>query len=403
MKEKKIKVSFLTQVFVRHPNDTIAPFLFIISKTLSSLGVQVSVVCPHDKGLMRREVIEGIEITRFKYAPEKYEILAYRGVMHELVLKKALNLFIFLIFILSFTFEAIKFVRKNDSDIIHSHWWIPTGLVGVIIARLTGKPLVITSHGTDIFILGKFVRMKFLARWVFNQAKMITVVSNALKKRLIDDLHISHEKIKVIPMPVDLERFYPLKMEKTIDILCIGRLIERKGIDILVNAVEKLKSYNEGIKTVIIGTGPEKGRLLNMIKEKCLENNVNFIDTVPNDELIQYYNLSKVFVLPTITDWKGETEGLGVVLLEALSCKTPVVGTDTGGIPDIVKNNETGLLVKEKDVDGLADAIQKLLDDKKLREKIAEKGYEYARTMFNPKKISSEFLDVYNDLIISKS
>lgn len=399
MAEKEIKVSFLTQVFVRHSNDTIAPFLFLIGKTLLKLGAKVSVVCPHDKGLMKRESIEGIEITRFRYAPENYEILAYRGMMHELVLKKISNFFLFIIFLFSFTIETLRFVKKNNIDVIHAHWWIPTGLIGVFVAKLMRKPLVITSHGTDIFIIGKFVYLKFLAKWIFNQAKLITVVSTALKRRLIDDLHIMEDKIKVVPMPVDLERFYPKNLERKTDILCIGRLIERKGIDILVNAIARLRSSMPEINLVVVGTGPEKPRLLEIIKQNGLEGNITFYESVPNDELIDYYSSSKVFVLPTVTDWKGETEGLGVVLLEALSCKTPVVGTDTGGIPDIIKDNETGLLVKEKDVDGLAEAIKKLLNDEQLREKLANRGYEYARSMFNPEKISSEFLDIYKGLI----
>ena len=399
MGEKKIKVSFLSQVFVRNSTDALAPFLFLTCKTLLKLGLDVSVVCPHDAGLKKREIIKGIETVRFRYAPDKYEVLAYKGMMHELVFKSLFNLFIFFSFLSFFTIKSLSHVRKNKIDIIHSHWWVPTGIVGIIVSKLTGKPLIITSHGTDIFIIRKFRKIEFLARRVFGAADMITVVSNALKKRLIEDLGIKEEKIKVIPMPVDIDRFYPKKMDRNIDVLCVGRLIERKGIDILVQAIAKLRSKSINAQTVIIGNGPEKERLLELVRKNNLEGNVTFVDYVPNDKLIDYYNRSKLFVLPTVTDWKMETEGLGVVLLEALRCRAAVIGSDTGGIPDIIKDSVTGLLVEERDVEGMAEAIKKLLTDENLRENLVENGFEHVGTLFTPEKVAGQFRDVYRCLL----
>lgn len=221
--KKRMKVCFLAQVFVRNSTDSIAPFLFVLAKALTQSKVELSVVCPHAAGLKRKENIKGIKVDRFRYAPERFEVLAYRGMMHELIFESILNRLIFVFFLMGFFIKTLFHVIKNKVDVIHAHWWIPTGILGIIVSKLTRKPLIITSHGTDIFIVRKFRKINFLARRVFGAADMITVVSSALKKSLIDDLGIKEEKIKVIPMPVDIDRFYPKEMDRDIDVLCVGR------------------------------------------------------------------------------------------------------------------------------------------------------------------------------------
>ena len=176
--DRRAKVLLLTQVYSRHKEDHQASFLGDFCQGLRRRGYTVCVLAPHEKQLSYHEWIDGIEVFRFKYAPEKYERIAYKGHMHELVFHNFLNKMLFLLFSLSFFWNGLKIARKNNIQIIHAHWWIPSGVVGTLIKFLTRKPLVITIHGEDAFLLRKVKWLVPLAKVVLRSANQIIAVSS---------------------------------------------------------------------------------------------------------------------------------------------------------------------------------------------------------------------------------
>lgn len=401
-----MKVLVLTQSFIRYKSDITSAYLFSLSKEIQTIGVDISVLAPHESSLPLYEKIDGIGIYRFRYAPCKFEGLAYRGNMHELVMRSFVNKIIFAMYLVYGTIKAIEVIRKEKINIIHAHWWVPSGIIALLVSRITGKPYIVTSHGTDVFMMRKLKILVPLAKMVFKKAKFITVVSNEMKSFLINDIVVPANKIEVFPMPCDFSLFYPidesegshLPVREEKIILNIGRLIKWKGHNYLIKAIEFLKKKKHNVKLIIIGNGPEEMELKRQVKELNLEDCIEIIPFRPKNELNYFYNLCDVFVLPSITDSLGLTEGLGLVSLEAMSCKKPVIGTNTGGIKDIIKDGETGLLVPEKDPQALADAIEKLLENKELVNKLAERGYNFVKNNFTVSKIAGKMVEVYKNV-----
>ena len=249
------------------------------------------------------------------------------------------------------------------------------------IRKFTGIPYIVTAHAGDVFPL-KNRFLKWFGKTALRSCFYCTVNSNATKQAVVEVANIPN--VDVIPMGVDLKAFSPSKKSSSIRkrlgingpfILTVGRMAEKKGFKYLIAAMPKILKRLPKAKLVLIGDGPDKEMLERLANELNLGSNVVFAGKVTHKELERWYPTADVFVLPSIVTSEGDTEGLGVVFLEAIASGTPIIGSNVGGIPDIIKHNKTGLLVPQKDKDALADAITKLLTDQKL---IAGIGNIYA-------------------------
>ena len=164
--------------------------------------------------------------------------------------------------------------------------------------------------------------MPILKLLVNNSSKTIINSSGTLKVSL--DEGLKKDKFEIIPFGVDTEFFRPIKIEKNkeiFQILSVGYLIERKGFDYLIKAVKEVLKTHSEVRLNIVGSGPLEMQIKKLIHELKLEDTVKILDNVSDEELLELYNSSDLFVLPSIVDSQGNTEGLGVVLLEAMACK----------------------------------------------------------------------------------
>jgi glycosyltransferase involved in cell wall biosynthesis len=403
---KRYKVLILAQSFVRRKQDIISAHLFVWARKILSLGYDVEVLAPHQEGLRFFERIEDIPIRRFRYSLDRYERLAYRGNMAQLVRENLLNKMIFLFFLFSFFWKALKLAGKEETKLIHAHWWIPSGLVGAWVSRVTGKPLLVTTHGTDIMILSSSRILRILAGFVFSRAACITVVSSFLKAKLLSILKIPSTKIAVLSMPVDLNSFSPSEKPALIEaypqgeeaekgkrILCVARYTKQKRLDSLINALALLKKEDLSFQAILIGEGEEEEDLKRMIENRALSHEVTLLPLMSQDKLSHYYRESDVVVLPSVD------EGFGLVLVEAQLCQTPVVGADSGGIPEIIDPEKTGLLFPPGNAEALAGSIKRILTQRELARKLASKACQEARNKFSPENIAGAFVNIYDSLI----
>ncbi len=182
-------------------------------------------------------------------------------------------------------------------------------------------------------------------------------------------------------------------------ILSVGRLVPRKGHSYLIDAVARLVAKGRSLKLVIVGYGPLKDELIARGKGIDLE----IKEAISEEELNEEYKAADIFVLPSITDEQGEKEGLGLVSLEAISFGVPVVAFDNGGIGEVIIDGKTGLLVAEKDTEGLAAAIEKLLDDRKLGDDLTAAAMEYAKKNFAATVLARQQAEIYQELIENKA
>jgi glycosyltransferase involved in cell wall biosynthesis len=344
------------------------------------------------------DVVDGVRVRRYRYAEDGDETLAYRGTMADQVLKSWAGRRKLLGFLSAGRRAVRHAVRDFAPDVIHVHWWFPGGLT--VWPRLTrGTPFVITSHGTDLFLIDRVPAAARLAGPIFRAAAEVTVISSPLVSRA-ERLGVPRERISIIPMPIDravataIE--VPLSAAAPRDrLLFVGRLIERKGAAFAIRALAELAERGRPASLVIVGEGPERESLVALAEALGVGDRVEFTGALSPAEVRSHYAEGGIFVMPAVTDWKGEQEGFGMVIVEAMAYGLPVVASRSGGIPDIIRDGENGLLVPERDVAALADAIQRVIDDGALAARVASAARDDVRHRFAPARIATAFDTVY--------
>lgn len=259
---------------------------------------------------------------------------------------------------------STKFIKKEKPSAIISFYLVPHGLIGIFSARITGKPICISLLGTDLNIHCKRKIFGNIFLWIIKHSNIVTVPGSISKKYLIDR-GVDRSKIFILPNTVDTSKFRPISVPKKFDIVTIGRLSKVKHIEIFLQIIAELKKEFQDIKVGIAGSGPQRTELEQFKKKLKLNKNVEFLGYI--EDAPGFLNSGKIYVLTS------ETEGLPTAMVEAMACGVPSVVSKVGNVPDVVKDGENGFIINDyRKVDGYATAISKLLNDKKLYEKISK-------------------------------
>jgi glycosyltransferase involved in cell wall biosynthesis len=288
--------------------------------------------------------------------------------------------------------------------LVHSHWIVPQGFFAVLWGLVSRAPVLLTAHAGDVFAL-QMKALRLLGRYTLRRGAVCTVNSRATDAAV----HRIFEtgRTEVIPMGVDLEDFDPehrsedLRFNLNIAgpmILTVGRFAEKKGLAYLIEAMPRVLETHSGARLVMVGFGPLERELRTKVKELGIKEAVHFAGRLSHDELPVYYASADVFVLPSVVDQSGDTEGLGVVMLEAMASGTPVVASEVGGIPDVVQDGETGLLVPPREPQAIAEAICRLVEDAPLRSRLVEAARESVRRTFSWELLCGRFAALYDEI-----
>jgi len=392
-KAERKSVLVLTHNFPRYSGDVSGVFLRHLLLSLKD-SIDFTVIAPHDKGLPDIEDVDGITVRRFRYASDDRENIAYRGEMHARVKSNPIGV---LRFLRSYSKAAWGDVADSPFDAIWAHWWIPGGWVGLKAKSVLDVPLVVTCHGTDIFLLNKFWWLKPLARKIFSAAERITVVSNFLKNQLVGIMESSvdgiEQKICVAPMPVNDEVFFfdPEVQAVPGSILSASRLTAQKHLDKLIEAGARLRDDGIEFGIAVYGDGPEREKLLQLVRDRGLSDRVRIHNPVPQAELAGIYRKSEIAVLVS------EHEGFGLMLQEAMLCGCAGVGAESGGITDIItQDGKDGVLVQPRDVDSLYSALKSLLTDRERLLKLRESCRRSAEKRFAGAELTGTFKTILN-------
>ena len=402
MKKKRILV--LTSTFPRWKNDTTPPFVYELEKRLTK-DFEIHILAPHYHGAKKEEMMDGLHVHRFQYFwPEKLQKLCYEG---GILPSLKQNKFLYIQAITLIIFElvsAIKICRKYNFDLIHAHWLIPQGIIAYIINKLLRIPYIITCHGGDIYGLsGK--SFTWFKKIIIKNAKIITVVSTAIKKEIENKL-TKNVLIEVIPMGVDSKLFHPSKYDESIKkrynitgpiLLFVGRLVEKKGVEYLIESMPSIIKKYPKVKLLIVGSGTLENELKELINKLKLNKNIIFIGPLPNSELPKYYATADIFISPSIKVKDGDTEGFGLTFVEAVFSGTIPIGTNVGGISDIIKDKKTGLLVKQKSSESISNAVNYVLSNPKIL-KIKEHIKNKLVEIFCWQNISGKYEKLINKL-----
>lgn len=395
--EKKINLLVITHNYPRFEGDYAGIFIHLLCKNLLQFDIQPIVLVPHDKGVKEYEERDGVKIYRFRYAEdENNQNLAYRGQMHKLVLGSISGIFKFQSFLNYFRKSAFEIIEKEKINAVAGHWLIPSGLVMKTIKSKYNFPMVMSSHGTDIRLLYKYSGMayKYLKSFCLN-LKSWTVVSNFMKEELLKTDKNLYKNLQVLPLPHDESIFYydeSVKKDENL-ITSVTRFTEQKRVNILIKAFALVVEKNDLAKLHIYGEGDLQTEIEKLIEKFGLQSKVTIFAPVPQEQLRAVYNQAAIVVL------NSYQEGFGLALSEAMMCKTSVVGTRSGGIIDIIKDNETGLLCELDNVSDLANKLSLLLSDKSLRDKLASNGHKFAHENYASYSLSQKYAELIKKVV----
>lgn len=392
----------LASTFPRWKGDTTPSFVYELSRRLLSKGRSMIVLAPHAGNAKKHEFFGGLDLYRFQYFfPSDIQKVAYGAGIIPNVKSSPLAMLQVPFFLLSEYIQASILIRKYDLSIIHAHWLLPQGIIAAMLKKKHTK-LIATIHGSDLFPL-KNSFFTSIQRNVLKNCDICTVNSEATKNELLKRFPEFKDKVDVIPMGVDTKTFSKKNTKSKFNeyknkkiILFVGRLNEQKGIDYLIKAMKRVNAKISNSRLLIIGEGRYK-KELQKIADDLHADNIEFLGGMNQKDLADYYNLADVFVLPSVTSRIG-TEGQGLVLLEAMACGTPVIGTETGGIKFMIRDNDNGLLVKERNEDELGTAILKMLSDGKLRKKLSKNGIIFVKKNYSWEIVAEKFDKLYRKL-----
>ncbi|MFB3814974.1 MAG: glycosyltransferase [Terriglobales bacterium] len=294
-------------------------------------------------------------------------------------------------------------LRALRPTLLHAHFG-PDGLRVLPLARSLDLPLLVTFHGFDATVTTEYALRSFYSHRVYarrkdvlkREAARFIAVSNFIKEKLLAQ-GFPAEKVQVHYIGVDTQRFQadPLVMREPL-VLFVGRLVETKGCEYLIRAMARVQADQPKYKLVIVGDGPLRANLEKLAAAAL--RNYEFIGVQPPEKVRAWMNRARVFCGPSLVAESGAEEAFGIVFAEAQAMGLPVVSFATGGVPEAVAHGETGFLAAEKDTDGLAAYICRLLTDAGLWQKFSDAGQKRMRDHFDLRKQTAKLEQIYHEV-----
>ncbi len=387
-----MKVVSITTAFPRNENDVLIPWIIKLINLLKDKNVETEIFTSSYCG-RKNEISNNIHVFRFRYFLKKWEKLSHDMSVPEKLKSNKLYFFVLPFFMIFGMISARKFAKNNDFDLIHVHFPFPLALFGIAMKRVSKKPLIMTCHGSEVNMAKKNPVFRRIFKWMLGFADFVTVNSTFMKNE-VEKITLD-KNIEIIPMGSGIgeisEKSVKKERKTKTNLLFVGRLIEVKGTKYLIEAVKLLEA--EKFELHIAGDGSERENL-----EKIAPPNVIFHGYQTGKNLEELYRNADIFILPSIVDDAGYTEGLGTVLLEAADFSIPLIGTNVGGIPDIIKDGETGILVPQKDPEAISEAVKRLVENSQLCENLVENARKHLEKSFSWESITEKFFEIYVSL-----
>ncbi|MCL2183046.1 MAG: glycosyltransferase family 4 protein [Chitinispirillia bacterium] len=402
--ENAVSVLVLSSVYPRYGDDTEVPWLRGSLRRLRDAGCKIAVVAPAYKGC-RSHTIDGIRVHRFRYAPKGLEILTHDEGAPAKIAKNPLLQLLGVPYIISGSIKTLLVSYKMKAQVLHAHWPFPHGFAAFFAAFFRRAPVVLSCHGAELLLAQRKKWIRPLLKMFFRRAAAVIANSSFTVGKIKE---VCDREVLTLTMPTGTERPTGItgdavsrRQARTggdgrFRVLFVGRHIERKGIEYLITAAAALDPGKFQVR--IAGHGNLTGRLKEQAATEA-PRQVEFLGKVPAEDLIKEYERADCFVLPAIIDSRGDTEGLGAVLIEAAEYGIPLIASEVGGIVDVVIHNQTGLLVKEKSPQDLANAIQLLYNDSGLSQTLTKNCIEHVRRVFSWERTTVDQIKLYKELI----
>ncbi|MFQ5449715.1 MAG: glycosyltransferase family 4 protein [Nitrospinaceae bacterium] len=402
---KKLRVLVLATTFPRRENDREPRFVHDLTKHLAK-KVSLWVLVPGAPGARTYEEMDGVRIIRFPYFfPKCWQRLCYDGGILPKLNSSCLARLQLPFFLLAQFYFLCRTARRLQINFIHCHWLIPQGFFTALFNVWSRVPYILTAHGGDVFSFRNHSLMNRLRNFALKRARLCTVNSVSTRKA-VESLG---EKVplKLIPMGVDTTLFHPDRYNPEIRIqldiedlflLGVGRFAEKKGFQYLIQAMPLILKKRPRAKLVLIGFGPCADELGRLVRRLNLTQSVLFPGSRFGVELAEFFATADIFIGPSVVTEEGDTEGQGVVFLEAMASRTAVVASDVGGVSGVVRDCRTGLLVPQRKPESLAGKILLLSENPALRNELTRNGRELVENHYSWEKTAQTFLETYSEV-----
>lgn len=396
-----MKLLVLTHNYPRFRGDFSGTFIEALSETLQERGHDVTVLAPYDQRFDRAASDHTVRLRTYRYAwPDRLHVMGYmRSTQRDRSLRLSSLLLAPGLFFCG-ALAALRTARSERPDIIHAHWLLPNGFIAAVASRLLHIPLVVSVPGSDVMVSEANRLFGRMARFTLGEAAAITTNSDDLRGGLLA-LGAPAHKISLIIYGVDPLAFTPdagrraalrarLGIAESVPVvLAVGRLVPKKGFDVLVRAAAAIAAPAH---IVIVGDGDQRRELEEMARAGGAGERVHFVGNVPRHELAGYYNVADLLAMPSV---RLPVDGLNVSVVEAMACGLPIVASSVGGNPLVVAHGDNGLLVAEGDSAQLAGAINILLNDPAARQRMGRRSRERALQEFSWASLAAAYEQIY--------
>ena len=434
-----MKICMLTSSYPKYPGESTAPFIEEIAAGLVRRGHTVHVVAPFHRDVRRAPVERGVHLHFFRYSPiERLNVWGYAESLHADISVKGRTLLAAPLAVAasvrallrvtsakhrtqsaeqdqqhSVLVSSPRAALHSTFDLIHAHWVLPNAVPAALVARLRGLPLVISLHGSDIFLAEQAAPLSFTAGAAMRSAAMITACSGDLRKRAVR-LGAVPQNVEVIPYGVDPHAFRPdsgaatqVRAELGLPadaplILTVSRLVYKKGLTYLLEALPAILAQHPCAVLVMAGYGDLRDELEQRADELGVAAHVHFPGQLERERTARFISAADVYVVPSVRDQRGNVDGLPNALLEGMGEARPIVASCVAGIPEVITNGEHGLLVPERDPAALAAAVSRLLSDRALAQRLGAAARHRITTELTWDQTAARFEAVYQRAVGDK-
>ena len=376
-------VVMVTSSYPRFPGDSVGTFMEPIAKSVAARGHDVHIVAPWHPLIRRPAREDGVTFHFYKYAPSpSLNVFGYAAALRADVSLRGAAYIAAPLALAAGWRTARAVARRHAATVMHGHWVVPGGPVAA--AAAPALPLVVSLHGSDVYVAETVAPARFVAKRVFARAGAITACSADLGRRAVA-LGADQSRVEVVPYGVDADRFRPdplgrakrrasfgISAHATV-VFSAGRLVKKKGFEYLIDAAAAIPP-NANVETIIAGAGDLDSELRERASTRGVAERVRFIGNLSQTDVAAWLAAADVIAIPSVRDDSGNVDGLPNIVLEALASGTPLIATPAGGIGSVVENDRTGLLVGERDADALAQAIMTLASNPEHRVRLGNAG-----------------------------
>ncbi len=392
----------LTSSYPRFPGDVTAPFIESIARAVAARGHAVDVVLPHHPEL-RRSTDEPVRFFPYRYAPDRLSRWGYaQSMAADVRVRRPMYLLLPLVALALRRLVAERLAAERY-DVLHAHWVVPSAALVTDMARSHAIPVVVSLHGSDVFVAERLAPAGWLARAALEDAGAITACSRDLHERALR-LGAPAERTRTLPYGVDVAAFASqadaAAMRERLGarpdellVLAFGRLVEKKGFRHLIEAAAPVA----GVRVAIAGQGDLRGELEALARERRAP--VVFAGALEREAMAVALQAADVAVVPSVVDRAGNVDGLPNALLEAMAAGRAIVASRVAGIPDVMTDGKDGLLTPARDAAAIQAALIRLRDDAALRERLGRAARTTVAETLSWDATARAFEDCYRQAI----